>query len=192
MKNLIKICSSLIIVSILLSSCSQKLGIMKRHYSKGYYVESSNHNVKIQKEKTSPLIEQKVNESERSSTANLKAIPVVLKEDTSTQIATYYSNAKVPSEKISYNNVTEKKQHIKTTHNRNSGIQASKANNAVFEKQQASTNSDDDDGLSLFWILILLIVILWALGYAFLLTPFIHVLLVVALVLFILWLLHIV
>ena len=193
MKNLIKICTSLIIVSVLLSSCNQKLGLIKRHYSKGYYVESNNHNTKTPKEKTTPstVIAQKVNTSELTS--NPKATTVPAKEETCVKKPTSYTSTKVLSEKTTVHVITQKKQHVNPIHFKNNSIKASKSNESVFEKQQTIASShDDDDGLSLFWILILVILILWALGFAFLLGPFIHILLLVALILFILWLFHIV
>jgi len=71
----------------------------------------------------------------------------------------------------------------------------SKMNQQEVEVKNSPKHSsgDDKDGLSLFWLIILVVLILWLLG--FLIGDFgalIHILLVIALILLILWLLRII
>jgi Family of unknown function (DUF5670) len=67
--------------------------------------------------------------------------------------------------------------------------------NRLTNKANTTSYRDNGNGLSLFWVVILIILILWAIGLAaggFGLGGLINVLLVIALILLILWLLQIV
>jgi hypothetical protein len=69
------------------------------------------------------------------------------------------------------------------------------AMNRIVNKANTTSINRDGDGLSLFWLVILILLILWAIGLAsggFGLGGLINVLLVIALVLLILWLLEVV
>ena len=65
----------------------------------------------------------------------------------------------------------------------------------LVNKANTTSYNDNGDGLSLFWLVILILLIIWAIGLAsggFGLGGLINLLLLVALVLLILWLLHVV
>ncbi len=189
MKKLITLSFLAIITSLLFSACSTKLFITKRHYTKGFYIAHS-------KEKKQAI---KFNEAEKIITKNKVSefhnqtqemvidhnygkspIPVV---------CTYANeNKKIPIEtslqqtekKTSSNKILDLKQSIK------------QFKNEQF-KSKFPTASRSGDGLSLFWIVILVILILWALG---LLSGgfggLINLLLLIALILLILWLLRVI
>jgi hypothetical protein len=55
-----------------------------------------------------------------------------------------------------------------------------------------SSNEESEDGLSLFWIVILILLLLWLFGYIILSGGLINLVLALALVLLILWLLRII
>lgn len=68
-----------------------------------------------------------------------------------------------------------------------------KRNKFQYKNSIEKGDHKDDRGHSHFWVLIVILLILWALGYGiFVLGALIHLLFVVALLLFILWLLRII
>jgi len=66
------------------------------------------------------------------------------------------------------------------------------AMNRLVNRTNTTSYNTDGHGLSFFWIVILVVLIIWALGLGFGLGGLINVLLVIALVLLILWLLEVV
>ena len=107
-------------------------------------------------------------------------------------------------EKNADENVFASNENIQPHKNKIQKKEASTAPGFISEKKPAqvfgvpdlkkfvNSQQTERDGLSLFWIIILVILILWALGFGFGVGDIIHVLLVIALVLLILWLLRIV
>jgi major membrane immunogen (membrane-anchored lipoprotein) len=176
--------------SIFLSSCGSKLSLTKRHYRNGYYVSNTNkqstHKIKDDKKITinkpviaEPIIEERV-----------YAETIINDETFSSDVNKNYSTnneIKKTSDNYFKKNIT--KQVTKT-----SPSFVIKKNKLHFQKLiKSKHDGDDKDGLSLFWIIIIIVLILWAFGYlAFALGAFIHLLLLIALVLLILWLLRII
>jgi hypothetical protein len=203
MKNLLTIVSFAILGSILFSSCGSSLTITKRRVNKGFYV-ASNHNKGITKH---------VNEKEADRPFNNKAVSEaaispeeayaepVLAEPIASKSAEPVLTADVSTEKPA-EPAAAKHKTIRHT------IAAAESTKRIIEKmtvspkkhmqkmkQKSSPQPLADDALSLFWIVVLIIFLLYLLGLltgGFGLGGLIHLLLVVALILLILWLLGIV
>jgi len=69
---------------------------------------------------------------------------------------------------------------------------SSKIKDAVNNSKESISQARSESGLSLLWIVILVVLILWLLGFLVGLGDIIHLLLVVALILLILWLLGVI
>jgi hypothetical protein len=187
MKNLFKLSIVLFITSIILSSCNSNLSITKRRYSKGYFVErhSNKHNENQEKTK---VAKHRKTEPVRVLTNNelVKTEPV--KQNTSeSRVITAEVNAEKPAKKTSEIKTNEAKPDL-----------VSYVKNPVKTFKDLSgkigTAATGDDALSLLWILILILLIIYVAGLLFDnfgLGSLIHVLAVIALVLLILWLLRI-
>lgn len=168
---------------LLAVSCSTRDTIMKRHYMKGYYVSK-------QERAHSPAIvkhEPRVRE-EREITTSLSASlkPEKLNEPILSQRVSG-DMGQLAAGKMSNTNarpiMLEKRIQKPSVHLRE----------AMQLKKPLVR--DSSDGLSLFWIVILVILILWAVGFlagGFGIGNLINLLLVVALVLLILWLLRVI
>jgi hypothetical protein len=187
MKNLksLSVASFCLLTAIILSSC----GIMRNNdFSTQKYTN-------FKKGKSTVNI-NKVNKEKK----DVDLYSVVPDKKEVTEVTT------VASEKTSQTNISSiteiKKKPFKTVNNNIilKETKKNKINKAVSLLKprlanKANTASYDVDGLSLFWIVILILLILWAIGLAsggFGIGGLINVLLVIALVLLILWLLQIV
>ncbi len=193
MKKIIKYSSICLVISLLLTSCNSKFSLTKRHYNKGYYFAHAKNTTSNSLDVKSKKIEQ---------------IPVVKSVEPKKAL-------NILSEQITTNVVTPKK--IEPS---NLVITASNQKNKTFAKSHNTVNTksstifhqrillekhiadskklnrarSNDDGYSLLWIIILVLLILWAIGLlggGFGLGGLIYVLLVIALILLILWLLRI-
>lgn len=119
----------------------------------------------------------------------------------STDVAAISSNktlnaATAPTPENTYKSGTTEKQNILTA-KENTKVKIAKASSFVKSrlKNKANLAASNDDGLSLFWVIILILLIFWAIGLAsggFGMGGLINVLLVIALILLILWLLQVV
>lgn len=179
MKKLIVFGTMCIVACVLFSSCSSRLSIVKRHYNNGYYVERSN-------KRDVPFVKQ-----ERVAKAKTpfyaEQAPVV-------------QNNKVNQIPVA-TNVTNNAGNTRNSFNQTSSPQKVNAPviteipaPQIISSVSAVNNVKDNEGrgLSLFWIVILILVIIWAFGLGFEAGWLINLLLVVALILLILWLLRIV
>jgi len=193
MKKIITFGVICIIASILFSSCRSNISITKRHYNKGYYVDFNNG----KKVGLAPKEEEKVVQTKTSK-------PVYYSQDQAEQntMGGYSGQSLIAdnnviaanNEKMQRNVISQQytKQSLKPKIKEEPAAQIKRT---LFETKKMSSNSYVGDGLSLFWVVILVILILWALGLlagGFGLGGLINVLLVIALVLLILWLLRIV
>jgi Flp pilus assembly protein TadB len=164
--------------------------MLKRHYNKGYYVNhtKNKHAVTLAKEEKSANII--LNKPLYSSPEQIEQ-PLLNTNKSQPQ--------KVNDGLASANNIkanSKTKNEIKQSF-KSKALTITKPliqiKNKVKALNNLSADHDDHDGLSLFWIIILAIVILWALGFLVgNLGGAIHLLLVVALILFILWILGVV
>lgn len=181
----------LIIATFIISSCGNKLALTKRHYNKGYYVESNKNiksgiveNKQSTLSKTSIEIANVVDKNKSNSyknvfdykSNNLNDVTVNNKEKTTFKINTKTKKIN-QRDKITLINKLKK-------------INVSIGNVQSFKLSAA--NEDTDSGFSLFWIVILVLLLLWLFGYILLSGGLINLVLALALVLLILWLLRII
>ena len=184
-KKIFKFVSTCIMAGILFSSCS----ITKRHYTNGYYVDHhSNKQVATKKQeyvaqnKVKPplcTIQNVIEESNLDSSN--KQSPITENDAIKTSNRQVTNNLK---------NV-QKEKHMQFP----STIAFFKKDNRLLNNNKIAAETVGGDVLSLFWIVILILVILWLIalltgGWG--LGGFIYLLLVIALILLILWLLRII
>ena len=189
-KNLFTFAITCVIASILFSSCS----ITKRHYTNGYYVSHSSGKQTTASKAQEPIVQKKTNPSlysiqnlpQENSVSSEAVQPAVQEKGTITA-----SNKQV----VSKTNATR----VANTHAKHpmyqSAIAPVKKRSSSFANKKVSADSLAGDALSLFWIIILILLILWLVailtgGWG--LGGFVYLLLVIALILLILWLLRII
>ena len=186
-KSLFKLTITFIAVGILVSSCS----LTKRHYTSGYYVShnSDKQIVKTQEKKaqakTNPSLYAVQNEIAKN---NL--------DYSSNQNPIAENGAVTASNKqVAISNPITNKPTKHYVSNTVIPTPAPVKKNIVSTSTKKVVHDSGDPGLSLFWIIILILLILWALGLltgGWGLGGFIYILLVLALILLILWLLRII
>jgi Flp pilus assembly protein TadB len=161
---------------------------MKRHYNNGYYIS---HN----KGKQTTIVSNDERKTAKLSKINiLQAEQALQKEETNNKTIAENSPLIVSNEKISYKTIS--KQHVKQLQAIQAKIvekRAEQMKHIVFEIPKNNNALPQRDELSLFWIIILAILILCAIGVlggGFGLGGLIYLLLVVALILLVLWLLR--
>jgi hypothetical protein len=185
MKKLFTFGTMCIVASLLLSSCSSKLSITKRHYNKGYYVDrSENKKASFLKAERALQVKAKtplyVAQSPVSQNNKIELVQVPAMTNTltvaSNQSHTFAQSRSVPTE------------------NTPAAVTEIPAPQIISSVTLVNGVKDEAtrEGLSLFWLVILIIVILWAFGFGFGVGVFINLLLLIALILLILWLLRIV
>ncbi len=177
--------STVLLFAVLFYGCSQwtNLSVEKRHYRNGFYF-SYNKQATKDIPSSAEIVKQEKSSAD-NSTASVKNEPAVPK----------FSG--LPQEIMPVHSHSEKRKIIKN--------EIKKVQNIFTEKnsikrvkqitQQIKTLKHDDDGLSFFWSIIVLIVIIWLIAYftgGWGLGGLINLLLVVAVILFVLWLLRIV
>jgi hypothetical protein len=190
MKNIIKAISLLIIFGLGLFSC-KTASIMKRHYNKGYYVSKKHAPAETKTEET---------------TAAVKTIPSTPGSKSSQNVAN------ITTPEVKKDVVVKDEPLVEKTKTKRSALQEnlpSVANTFGGPKDLfrgvTSTPRDlkkliaqDDvarDALSLLWILIVILLIVYIIGLLldlFGLGPIFHILGVIVLVLLLLWLLRII
>lgn len=195
MKKLITYLSICLIAGILFSSCKSNISIAKRHYNKGYYVDynSGKHDVTTVKEEEKTAlsnIDRPVNFKQEKVAQNSVSSQSDQNSVTEKNIIVASNKKMLPDVNAKQNTKQSLKSKIKTITN-----PAAKIKHSLFGADKKSTASANDDALSIFWVVILILLILWAVGLlagGFGLGGLINVLLVIALILLILWLLRIV
>ena len=193
MKKIITFITISFLVGILVPSCSTKISLVKKHYSKGYYLAFNkvNHNTDSKKQDN---VITNLNPSPVYVVQNTNSQKLELKkssESSKVDIATSKPIAFASGQKLNAINDKKNNQVSKVVFNQKHTFKIN--NTQVSVKQNRSSNSDE--GRSLFWIIILILVILWALGLisgGFGLGVLVNLLLLIALILLILWLLRIV
>lgn len=196
-----------ILISFVFSSCNSSLTITKRHSKRGYYIATNkikkSHVSKNEEQELSTLntsgdpisdplattLENKENTAFQN-TSNLKneddksTKTITLKESKSSDVVSDL-NSKANSDRKSDKSLLERtKSKVKTINT----IQKS-----ASKTKKALAPSGGHDAMSLLWIVIVVLLILWLLGLLLgNLGGLIHLLLVVALILLILWLLKII
>lgn len=195
MKKLITLSTICVIACILFSSCNSNLSITKRHYNNGYYVAYSNGKQII------PSSKEK-GETKVIETDTVDPLYSLKKQSEQNTLIGYSEDGSIADDndvvasnaKIQRKSISQKK--IKQLLKPKAKIleyPASKINSPLFEGQKIKSAPHAEDGLSLFWLVIVILLILWVLGL--LVGGFgglLHILLVLALILFILWLLRLI
>jgi len=198
MKKFITFSIICILSGIALSSCKSGVSITKRHYTKGYHI-ARNHNLKAPKPTTN-LAQQTREGIEKVNVPN----QLMVLEKNNEQKIQNFSNKSMPDNTLmaakviaSIKSKINPKENInffvipkiKLIENTSTFTDKSKIGSAKITKADHT-----HEGLSLFWIVILVLLILWALGLlgGYVFGGLIYLLLVVALILLILWLLRIV
>jgi uncharacterized membrane protein len=193
MKKLFTLNAIFIVLCLLLSSCSSNISIVKRHYTKGYYIEYA---------KLAQTVPQNKPERtyERKAMVSTHTIPGLSKE---LYVKTDFNeDIKVP-DIIPVEKQRKNKAITHVTTKLPITQQLTTTNEPVLQSQRTALSQASDYGeghseraaLSLLWIIILILLILWLVGLlagGFGLGGLINVLLVIALVLLILWLLRII
>ncbi len=189
MKTLFTYTSLLIVATILFTSCSQEwnTSITKRHYRKGYYAHKPTTVTPKDREVAqegqsvfhSPQITKAVAEDNTVASKNYIA-PVTNNHSSGTKVADNNSNFEsVPTASPVINlKINSTKEFLK--------------NKSIYKK---ISKHSDQDARSFFWTIILVVLILWLIAYlsgGWGLGGLINLLLVVALILFILWLLRLI
>jgi Flp pilus assembly protein TadB len=206
MKNLTKICLLVIGTSTLLTSCGN-MTFTKRHYNKGYYVDLGlnqgvkNNKVKDQEKrqnKVKIIEETKQNEvflAEINNSSNYE------QENVSASVNDGFQNIAPAVEKTTY----EKSVKIEGSKNSNETSSFTKLkdkaqNLRLFSKvnkmqKKAMKSPASGEAHSLLWIIVVVILILWLIGFlfgGFGVGNLYNLLLLIALILLILWLLRII
>lgn len=197
MKKIITFSTACIILSLFLASCGSNTSLTKRHYNKGYYVAHTKNKHKtstVNKEEKVAQLKRKdvsiIDPSKdkivqnqvieyKASSSNMDNAPLIASTSKTPIIVNTHIVAKHPVKHVPTFNLFPVKE----------------VKNSFFSKKRVSPPVSDHEHLSLLWILILVLLILWAfglLGGGWGLGVFINVLLVIALILLILWLLRIV
>ncbi|MGZ3900577.1 MAG: hypothetical protein ACXVNM_12265 [Bacteroidia bacterium] len=188
MKNLLKFMLLVVSVSVLFTSC-KTASLTKRHYNKGYYVSHSGKKGKTTVHTTED--KQAITKVE-SVTPKTTAIPIAM--DDKPLMASNNPGEKSTPERVSKENKkVENKLRYAGTDNTIS-VKEMVKNPFKLTKIVAAKDSDND-ALSLLWILIVVLLIVYIAGLLlddFGLGGLIHILGVIVLVLLILWLLRII
>ena len=192
MKKIITFSAICIIASILFASCGGSyVSITKRHYNNGYYivynkgrqaVSTPKEEGKVSQTKISTPVYNPINMSEQNTMGQYSEQSI---KTNNTIIAA--SNEKVQPDAISQQD-SKQTSEPKIKIIKNPLVQINRA----LPESVKSNGPSKGNGLSLFWVVILVILILWAFGLGFGVGGLINVLLVIALILLILWLLQIV
>jgi cobalamin biosynthesis Mg chelatase CobN len=195
MKNTLNTVIIALIATIVLSACNSSLSITKRRASKGYFVNYSN-NKGSTKPINNPL---DVNDDNTIESQNIISEELLINPDTKT-IESFQKDGLETTDKSSQ---TEKKvekhnqsaipNSQKTRTNNNLQLNENKTISKI--KAKLSPRPSEGGVLSLLWIVIVILIVLWALGFiagGWGMGGLIHILLLLALILLILWLLRII
>lgn len=171
------------------------MSITKRHYNNGYYIARTNGNQTPETKAQDKVAHTKtkrnlypVQSKEEQNSINVYSDQTVIAENNSIASNGVEIHNKGVSRKHTQHAITSLTQKPTITENRE------QIRKSAFETKKISGDSGEREALSLFWIIILVILVLWAIGFlagGFGLGGLINILLVIALVLLILWLLRI-
>lgn len=193
MKKLIPLSAAFLFACMMFSSCSSNFEITKRRYTKGYFIDRGSN-----KDMTYVAVEK----IKMPETATSLTHTGVLTEPAITANSSINSIGNVSGATIMTS--LKKAGHItppRTSFKEQPGTSVNACAHVIGVSSLisvAKSGYDDNsrrEGLSLFWLVILVILILWAIGLlagGFGLGWIINILLVIALILLILWLLRLV
>jgi hypothetical protein len=167
--------------ALLLTSCGSRISVTKRHYNDGHYVTYTHEQKNIEqiplriheREKPKPSQEQAISTSRFDARPGADSVTLNASNDTRVHTPVLKYHSVHPIAPVSM---------------------GAHARHLFNEAKKIKSYTAEDAGFSLFWIVILVLLILWALGLlagGFGLGGFINILLVIALILLILWLLRV-
>lgn len=191
MNKLLRTSLALSIVLFVFSSCSNRISLVKRHYSKGYYIAKTPSISKPQAQKNEAnkaITKQSIPTVAVNSGAQSEPSPVNLTSSSTTAIPFVTKNSPKKLKLFS------KVQPAVANNNRPLFFAGRKQTfaSASVDKEESSMQ---DEARSLFWIVVVVLIVLWALGLisgSFGLGVIFNLLLVIALVLLLLWLLRVI
>jgi uncharacterized membrane protein len=196
MKKLITISTACIIAGLWLTSCSSHMMIVKRHYNNGYYVSHVNHKATSTASATTVTDQPEI--TEVATKPSIALLPENLEQ--SAPVA-YTNEATVNTQKERSHRMSAKTSvasgvAVVTDFMTSKTKEAAKPMSFNFANEIKAHKTDEvvREGLSLFWIIILILLILWVLGLlggGWGLGILINLLLLFALILLILWLLRV-
>jgi len=203
MKRIITLITLLTFTGLLLPSCG--ISVVKRQHTGGYYI-STNHrhsgmttagDGKTENDQQLAKASSQQEETEKEAVVlRTETEKVASAEETYTSETTENTSSTVPAPKAAA--VRTEKEHkqfagLGFAEKIAEHIPAAKKMDTKTKKAQSASSARSDGGLSLFWIVILVLLILWALGLLGGYTGgLIYLLLVIALILLILWLLRVI
>ena len=197
MKKIITFSTVCTLLSLFFASCGSNTSLTKRHYSKGYHIAHTKGMHKTPTvNKDEKVVQLQKREAALTDPSRNKIVqnPIIVYKaagPTMDNAPLIVSTNKTP---IVFNTHIVAKHPVKQVPTFNL-FPVKEVKHLMFSKKRVSPPVSDHEHLSLFWILILVLLILWAfglLGGGWGLGIFINVLLVIALILLILWLLRIV
>lgn len=184
----------IIITCILFSSCGSNMSIIKRHYNNGYYMafseyKQTSHTSKDEEKVVQTKTQEPLNSIQFKAERNIKNGDFgqnIMPNNNDVPAINAQMQGKVISPQSIRQTIKQKTTFIKN--------RVAQIKHVLNETKKIKKNSVEGEGLSLFWIVILVILVLWALGFAggFLLGGLINLLLVIALIGLILWLFRVV
>lgn len=180
----IKYLSFAIIISLLFTACNSKFSLIKRHYTKGFHFAQS-------KPSGKPVSKEKISQPNHHKDA-IKQVEVKNSEACDELMVQLLPTAPKVLTRQAKTTGAIKENSLRTAVLNHEIPVYSKKNWGI---STVGSGNDDDEGRSLFWVVILIIVILWALGLltgSLGLGVLFNLLLVIALILLILWLLRII
>ena len=201
MNNLAKINCLLLISMTLLFSCGSSKTFNKRHYNNRYYIGMSDRertkNDKVLEDEVStevPAFTQERIITPPGSThgSGSEGLEVTKQEQAVTEDLNSKEDASPDDVSGNSPDRSALRDHVSGYVNQ---YRVKQSDTMSEFKEGVSASSADGDALSLLWVIVIVLLILWVLGYAaggFGLGGLIHVLLVIALILLILWLLRII
>ncbi|MBA2612170.1 MAG: hypothetical protein H0U95_09375 [Bacteroidetes bacterium] len=196
MKNLLRIIILTIITSFIFSSCGKQMSITKRKYNKGYYVSHSHKRGDVKSQPATASVKNNSTEQLQAAAKKTEGENINLKKqdasvvtaEASKPVASGINSTDVRKEKTS-SNVLAKKFMLKKLE------QVTPSKLFTQEVKKRLSASSDSEALSLIWIIILVVLILYLIGFLFDgygLGGAFHLLAVIFLVLLILWLLRVI
>lgn len=205
MKNSIKFCLLLTLSSVLFFACGSSRSLTKKHYNNRYYIGmSKSENAKAEEKSTNNSASTEVIKTETTITAVETKTETVPTTQTNSAIeppdmSANSTTVNTDDEKKSIDQSTDK-QPSQTVKNKDAKFKITEFPYAITKKivdtkEKLSVQSAEGDALSLLWIVIIVLLILWALGWlagGLGMGGLIHVLLIIALILLILWLLRVI
>jgi len=182
MKHLFYLLVGVMLGLIILPSCNSSMSITKRRYNKGYYVQHTKH------KQEKKLAKSKAAEKRALTDYKLKATEHIPKVTPEVQAPVKKAIAAVSEAPKERHSVKARAPLPAAALGLISPLKALDTADKLIKMADAG-----DDALSLLWVVVIVLLIVWLLGILFEVGGgFVHILGVIALVLLILWLLKII